>query len=326
MIKRNYPWIDAAKLLCAALVVFTHTYCYDLGMAGFLVQRILSPIAVPFFFITSGFFYVRGLEQTQDRKAYAVRYVEKNLTMYLCWMALTLPIAIWNFTLAHPGAGLVMLAAYLGRSLFFTGSMGVYWYILSLVCCGVLLYFADTAAKYRLLFLTSVVLWLIGVAFQAGALQGTILHWVIHTVFSCERNFLNTGLFYMMLGGMLSRWKRLPNTAASAVMLLASLCLTYAVLQWTQYQVMQAVNAALLFLTACSCGSALSPQLACRFRGLSTGIYLIHFPFILVWDYYLKKGTILDFCLTLSFSCAVYYLSGKLLPDRWYRALYGKSR
>ncbi len=58
-------------------------------------------------------------------------------------------------------------------------------------------------------------------------------------------------------------------------------------------------------------------------RKLSTAIYLQHFPFILLFDLYLKKGTIIDISLTLLFCLVSYYLLNKVLPSKAIKILYG---
>ena len=58
-------------------------------------------------------------------------------------------------------------------------------------------------------------------------------------------------------------------------------------------------------------------------RKLSTAIYLGHFPFILLFDYYLKRGTIIDVTAALIFSIILYYFIVKLLPNKISTILYG---
>jgi hypothetical protein len=58
-------------------------------------------------------------------------------------------------------------------------------------------------------------------------------------------------------------------------------------------------------------------------RKLSTAIYLGQFPFLLVFDFYLRKGTILDFSLAVIFSITLYLLVINLLPKKWSDIIYG---
>ena len=51
-----------------------------------------------------------------------------------------------------------------------------------------------------------------------------------------------------------------------------------------------------------------------QMRKLSVGLYLLHCPFILSFDFYLRKGTLLDFPLTLAFSIIVFYSLSRFAP------------
>lgn len=53
-----------------------------------------------------------------------------------------------------------------------------------------------------------------------------------------------------------------------------------------------------------------------QLRKLSTAIYLEHFIIILIFDFYLKKGTLIDFIFTLSLSILIYAIAQKLLPKK----------
>jgi len=46
-----YVGVDVMKFVCALLIVFLHTYNYDLGQCGDWTRVNLSSVGVPFFFI-----------------------------------------------------------------------------------------------------------------------------------------------------------------------------------------------------------------------------------------------------------------------------------
>ncbi len=59
------------------------------------------------------------------------------------------------------------------------------------------------------------------------------------------------------------------------------------------------------------------------YRELSTGIYLLHFPFILLFDFYLINGTFIDFFSALIFSIVTIFLTKKYFPKNIYKTLFG---
>ena len=198
--KKDFPGVDIAKLICALLIVFTHTYCFDCGEIGKWIQSNLSTVGVPFFFIASGYFYAKGLCSASDKKTYFVRYFLRLGKMYVFWSIITLPVDLLTTQIAHPDWPLWMLFLSLPRGFFLVGSCGVYWYILSLLCNSIILYLANRYRKETLVYLIGFVGFFIGVLYSSGMLNDTILHTVIHVLFSSERNFLNVGLFYMSIG------------------------------------------------------------------------------------------------------------------------------
>lgn len=52
-------------------------------------------------------------------------------------------------------------------------------------------------------------------------------------------------------------------------------------------------------------------------RKLSTVIYLSHFPIILLFDYTLKRGTIIDFSFVIICSISIYIIMNKFLKEKY---------
>lgn len=63
---QNYNSIDLAKFICSILVVMIHVAPFGTSIEikwidnlSFLVRNYLARVAVPFFFVASGFSYIR---------------------------------------------------------------------------------------------------------------------------------------------------------------------------------------------------------------------------------------------------------------------------
>ncbi|MCQ2429782.1 MAG: acyltransferase [Clostridia bacterium] len=321
--KKLYPGIDILKLVCAMLVLFMHTYCYDAGTAGAVFKSITN-IGVPFFFIASGFFYGKGLARAEDKRAYFIRYFERILWMYVIWTVLSLPAYIYDLLVTKPELGPVMLILYLVRAFFLTGSMGVYWYLLSILYISVVLYIVYGHPQLTVpLYVVSVLLFIVGVIYEGGLLEDNLIGTAIHVIFGSERNFLTVGLFYMCIGWFLSgRDLRLPPMPVLLVLLAAGIGLIVADHFILPVDFCHAFAALILFLIGIAWNCPIPKKAASFVRRLSTGIYLLHFPFIIVFDLYLKKGTLIDLPVTLAFCLVVYGLC-QLLPEKVRSLVFG---
>ena len=81
----------------------------------------------------------------------------------------------------------------------------------------------------------------------------------------------------------------------------------------------------MIFTTALVAVGAFAVALSFRFdclsrvslelRKLSVGIYLLHCPFILSFDFYLRRGTLVDFPVTLAFCFIAYYSLTRIMPQ-----------
>lgn len=317
--------IDVLKLVCALLVVYTHTYCYESGW-GF-IRHLFSALGVPFFFIASGFFFAKGLKRNDKApQQYVKKYVRRVSVMYLLWTVLSLPVAWMNLSIAHAEYAWWMKCIYLVRCLFLTGSVGIYWYVLSLIYNSLIIYCADKYKWMRCLSLCSIILFAIGVAYNSGIINGSLLYDIIHVSFGSERNFLNVGLLYMCAGYYFANHSfsgLLSNRYLWLALLLVVLCYEYFAASAFSSVIFQLPASICLFLFGIHWCPRIRDSLSLQLRKWSTIIYLSHFPFILVFDYYLKRGTLIDFSCAIVFSVGLYYVFRWILPEKVVKRLYG---
>lgn len=322
MEKKIFAGIDIFKLICAILIAFMHCYCFESW--GSTIKNILSPIGVPFFFIVSGFFYTEGLYKSKEPRKYLKRYLIRITQMYIAWTILTLPVAWYNLGHAHSDYSPLLKVIYIIRCFFFTGSIGIYWYLLALIYNSFILYYSYTKGKDAFIYITAIIFFIIGLFYESGLIENTLLAKVIHVVIGSERNFLNVGLFYMCVGYYLSKNKlRDVKSIYHGLLLIISIVATYYLYPIFKFHFLQAINAILLFSFSYSIILPKCIRSTYHIRKLSTAIYLGHFPFILLFDYYLKRGTIIDVTAALTFSIILYYLIVKLFPNKISTIFYG---
>lgn len=287
--------IDVMKVLMAFVVVSIHTTSWPL--LG------LKEVAVPFFFIVSGYFLCRKL--TGDRKAdlgIIREWVFKILKLYLIWTAVYLPFTVYGFL--QDGLSLKQSLLLFVRNLLFVGENFMswpLWYLLAMIWSGILAYIlrALKAPVWVMLVIGA------GLAAIPYYLGGNAL---FCKVFKGADNLVFTGPFYIALGGLLKRYHfQLP--------LWADILITVAGLAGMQFTMFALpIAAAGFFLLARELPmSFLDNDLSKALRDASETIYLVHMIFagiiILVFD--LEKGALL-FGLTAILSAAAAHIRFQL--------------
>lgn len=322
--KSIYVGLDVMKFFCALLIVFTHTYNHDWGVFGEWIYSNLTPMGVPFFFIVSGFLYTSKLQSTgEEKKEYCSRYLNRVVCMYIFWSVITLPVAWMNINVAHGDYSFLMKLLYIVRCFFLTGSIGIYWYILALVYNSVIIFYMMKWNKMKVLYIVSFMFFIMGVLYDGGMLKDTFLGNAIHIVIGSERNFLNVGLFYMCIGACLVKFRNTLNLYFLCSLFITSLLISSYMHVVSSYRIMQAPLAILLFMLAMRLKLGLSTGASLMMRQWSTALYLGHFPFILCFDYYLKRGSMIDLPISILFSLVLFYVIKIISPNRLAIIAYG---
>lgn len=149
----NYPFsnnnehnaIDIIKFVCAILVVSIHVTPfgtsdnYIVCLLNYGITNWLSRIAVPFFFVASGFFLYKKTSLKNFSFIRTKFYTLKLLRLYVIWTLIYSPFRIKNI-LADPKGIIHGILAY-GRDIVFTGSYIQLWYFPALIFSVVLISF-----------------------------------------------------------------------------------------------------------------------------------------------------------------------------------------
>ena len=137
-IDRQNNSIDVAKLLMSLVVVAIHTNpLANLNNedAIILFDKFVN-IAVPFFFIASGYFLAKKIIMPICNENVRVikKYLAKILKMYIFWMLLYTPLEIYHFI--KSGTPIIKELMLYARGLFFVGQQynsWQLWYLLSVI-------------------------------------------------------------------------------------------------------------------------------------------------------------------------------------------------
>lgn len=135
--KRIYS-IDLAKFICSILIVMLHTELFEeYPLLGNGIEDYLTRLAVPFFFVASGFLLFRKTSYDSPDMERIFRYVLRLSRLYLIWSVIYFyPKAA---DIMKSGNGLFQGAFVYLRHFLFVGSYVHLWYLSALIFAVVLI-------------------------------------------------------------------------------------------------------------------------------------------------------------------------------------------
>ena len=291
--RRNYNSIDLFKFIMAFAVVALHTEpLYGLGDGP--VVRLYSfavSMAVPFFFLASGYLLGSGMDLTGNEKDLErlKKHTVKILKMYLIWTAVYLPLTLWYFI--STGTGIARSILIFIRGLVLVGEQynsWPLWYLLATVYSLLFLsLYMKRFNKPAHLIVLSVIASILSVGLTAFVkYEGAYPSWaetlrgLIYLAIGNGRIF--SGLVYIPAGMLMTR-KSIPAYLNPALLLAgAAIRFLTADLILTGYA---AVISSLGLFGLVKDLSLKDRSVYKDLRYMSTVIYLIH---MYVWSIYYK--------------------------------------
>lgn len=141
--KQNYNAIDLTKFICAILVVTIHIAPFgdneNLRFFNYGIQNYLARIAVPFFFVTSGFLLYRKSTLENFSMDRTFKYALRLLRLYIIWSLIYLPLNIKIFL--GNGQSIIHSVLVYIRNFIFTGSYTQLWYLNATIFAVILISF-----------------------------------------------------------------------------------------------------------------------------------------------------------------------------------------
>lgn len=281
--------LDAFKLLFAYCVVGIHTQLLSV-VGNAVVFDVLFSMAVPYFFICSGFFFQLKLnKQSKDQYRSSVRgYGMRLLRPYLIW-------GIWYFFLeimngvVIDGQPLVETVGMLLHRWLLSSPGGGLWYVQAILCMLVILWTMNNrrggyACMTVALLVTSITMRVITRNFADVA--QTIFPKDYYTL-----NFLNSGIYFMLGIELAAHMGKKPDKHVNAAWFAGALVLlqtitslmkkgdTPVILTMLSSLLTMCVILA-LFLFAYHWMLPIRKETSIRLRKMSTIIYFTHFTAI----------------------------------------------
>lgn len=295
--------IDILRVIGAFLVVTIHAYPFQdiLPVVNFILTQSVARVAVPFFFVTSGYF----LASTFAKGKFG-GWMRKILWLYLIWMIIYAPMWMPKlFELRYP-----VLPA---LNIILIGYFHL-WYLIALAMAAGVLFFLRNLPERTLAILLSAALAL-GLALQYISLYShndVLVERLDHSYL--YRSFLTIALPYLGVGYLYARGSEFSEWLASnsLALLVAGLTLLSAEtwLNWhfalSQSKCDNLFGVALivpaLFSIAKRQTFSVSGRLSYSLGPISLAIYLLHIGFFLILTRYSGLGPAATWLVTFAVS------------------------
>ena len=201
--KRRLDGIDLFKFILAFFVIAIHAYKTE-NMASFIFVDGICRVAVPFYFIVSGYFCFR--------KKNIEGYLKSIITLYLVWTVIYLPVIINGMITDNPKghSAAYVIIRWIILQFSLSGSYFHLWYI-NATFWGVLIVYIllKVGIKPKGVLIISAAVYLAGLLGQSyhGLIAGTPVERIFQLyckVFSSTRNGLFIGFPFIAMGAYIS--------------------------------------------------------------------------------------------------------------------------
>ena len=218
---KQYNNLDLFKFIFAIVVVAIHTTpLKDISdNANWYFSNTFCNMAVPFFFVASGFLFfskLQGLSEA-DEKSRLKKYVLHIIKMYLVWCVIWIPWKALNFyNLGHfnlsDGAG------YLWNVIFCSGGDAL-WYLNALALGIMLVYFLQKKVGGTPTLIIASIVYIIGVMISSwyNIFGNNPIGNFYYKLFGTTDNGLFTGFIYISIGMAIAN-KKNTNTFINWIM------------------------------------------------------------------------------------------------------------
>ena len=209
--RKQYSALDLAKFIAAVLIIILHTNPFSSYSTAisFGFRSIITVIAVPFFFLTSGFLFCKKLNSLKDeeKSEYFKKYFKRLVSMYLFWSVLYFIFVAIGW--ARNGVVLMDVLQYVKRFIF-EGSYSTLWFLPALMTAVTVVYLLHKKVSYDKIFLMAIPFYVFacfGSSYYGISEKLPILstcYDIYFSFFDTIKNGILFGWIYVALGGVLS--------------------------------------------------------------------------------------------------------------------------
>ena len=315
--KKNYGAIDIAKYVSALLVVCIHTFpFYELSIQlnTYWIQTVCR-LAVPFFFVCSGFFFFRkwNRETPETNHEALVHYEKRLLKIYLIWTVIYLPYTIWDYT--KVGFRFYHIFAYI-RDLLLNGSYYHLWFLPALMLATYIVSRLYQSKGMKHVLITSFVLYFIGYLLNVYQAVWESIPYVsflfsfFTKILVTSRNGIFFGPMFVAIGLLLSKTPRLKHRACLIAWIISFVGLFVEVSLYQRLGILRDLSSMYLMLIPAvyfMMNTLLTAEIEYKdryrvFRNESLLIYTSHILFAKIFLALWPHAHIVVYFLTLAFS------------------------
>ncbi len=200
----NYSGIDCFRMIAALLIVAIHTsplLSFN-ETADFILTRIIGRVAVPFFFMTSGFFLISRYSCNNEKLK---TFIKKTAVIYGIAIVIYIPINIYKgyFSMDNLLPNII-------KDIIFDGTFYHLWYLPASIIGAALAWYMVRRLGYSKALIISVLLYIIGLfgdSYFGIAEQIDVLKQFYSLIFQVS-DYTRNGIFFapifFVLGGMIA--------------------------------------------------------------------------------------------------------------------------
>lgn len=334
--KKQSTAIDILKLLFAYGVVAIHTQA---AKKFPLYLQLWTAMAVPFFFICSGFFFQEKLNKSSPEtyRGGVKNYFKRLFRPFIIWGLWYLMLDGLNRVLID-GDGLQMVLYQLGQRLLVSSPGGGLWYIQAILSMLIILYIMNNRRHGMEAFtLILVTFYVFNTIISKCSTENEFMYYVKGHLFPKEYsalNFVFNGAFFLV--GMV--WSKYKDCKVATIILeYRWIILGSTIFLWFVQSEFTPINTVLwafgnilrittLFLCAMNLQIGIAPKVGAKMRSMSSRIYFLHFTVIYLMKICMRiigiqyDGMILFILSAMVLSIVSYILDSQKL--KWTKALF----
>lgn len=286
LVHEEYRVLDVMKFVMAIVVVAIHTRP-ELSFSSLWVRNFLEAvysIAVPFFFMASGFLLFRkiSLPLTDEGELRIKSYLKRMCKLYVLWTIVYLPLTVYGFYL--DGISPLKAVVLFFRNFLLVGENYMswpLWYLLALIVAVSIIYILlKLKVSKEGIVIISIMMALMGVGLdycKENSLMPQITD-LYFTAFLKTRNGFFVGFLYVALGMFLSKLGRISVFGPILLFVFGVVGMSM------KLPLSNALIVCPIFIFSISCvGNKITQDTSVRFRLLSSIIYFTHMVFMAVF-------------------------------------------
>lgn len=199
---KSYIGIDLFRVIAAILIIAIHTSPFGSysAWADFVLTRVIARVAVPFFFMTSGFFLISRYQYSTKKLG---MFAKKTAWIYGAAIVLYIPINIYNgyFQVENLLPNII-------KDIVFDGTMYHLWYLPASLIGGGIAWYLVRKLEYNKAFTVAAVLYFVGLFGDSyyGIIESNTVLNGFYTLLFQVSDYTRNGIFFAPIFFVLGGW------------------------------------------------------------------------------------------------------------------------